>query len=198
MKKIIAILMAALLMLSLVACGTNPQDTDATQDTGATESASTIESALEILNTVWASYADEEKFFAAGGDMTEENMNPEGPGVYGVEDAEAIDASLAFPAASISKIDSAASLMHMMNQNNFTCGVYHLVNKDDASALADEIKANISSRQWLCGSPEKYVIATVEDYVIAYFGSNDLMGTFTAKLTAAYPDTQIIVEETIA
>ena len=118
MKRIIAVLMAAMLMLSLVACGGG---TDTT-----TAPASTIASPLEILNTVWATYADEEKFPAAGGDMTEENMNMEGPGVYGLADTEALDATLGFPAASVAKIDSAASLMHMMNANTFTCGAYHL------------------------------------------------------------------------
>ena len=68
MKRIIAVIMAAMLMLSLAACGTNNGGN--TQDTqGTTAPASTIASALEILETVWASYPEESKFPVGGGDM---------------------------------------------------------------------------------------------------------------------------------
>lgn len=189
MKRIIAVLMAAMLMLSLVACGGG---TDTT-----TAPASTIASPLEILNTVWATYADEEKFPAAGGDMTEENMNMEGPGVYGLADTEALDATLGFPAASVAKIDSAASLMHMMNANTFTCGAYHLVNAADKDAVVEELKTNISGRQWMCGFPDKLVIVAVEDYLVSYFGNGEIVDNFTAKLTTSYTQAAVVCEESL-
>ncbi len=185
MKRIFAVLMAAMLMLSLVACGEN----------GGTES--TITSPVEILNTVWATYAEEEKFPAAGGDMTEENMNMEGPGVYGIEDTEGLDATLGFPAASVSKIDSAASLMHMMNANTFTCGAYHLVNADDKDAVVSELKDNIMNRQWMCGFPDKLVIVSVEDYLVSYFGNGEIVDNFTAKLTTSYTQATVVCEESL-
>ncbi|MBQ7999703.1 MAG: bacteriocin transport accessory protein [Ruminococcus sp.] len=189
MKRIFAVLMAAMLMLSLVACGGNTGTT--------TEPTSTIASPVEILNTVWATYAEDEKFPAAGGDMTEENMNMEGPGVYGLADTEALDATLGFPAASVSKIDSAASLMHMMNANTFTCGAYHLVNAADKDTVVSELKTNITGRQWMCGFPDKLVIVAVEDYLVSYFGNGEIVDNFTAKLTTSYTQATVVCEESL-
>lgn len=187
MKRILAVLMAAVLMLSLAACGTN----------GGGNTESTITSPLEILDTVWAAYPEAEKFAVAGGDMTEENMNMEGPGVYGLEDTEALDATLGFPAASVSKIDSAASVMHMMNANTFTCGAYHLVNADEKDALVSELKENIMNRQWMCGFPDKLIIISVEDYLVAYFGNGEIVDTFTTTLTTAYTQATVVCEESL-
>ena len=185
MKRILAVLMAAMLMLSLVACG------------GAGKTESTIASPLELLNTVWAAYPEDQKFAVAGGDMTEANMNMEGPGVYGIEDTEGLDATLGFPAASVAKIDSAASLMHMMNANTFTCGAYHLVNADDKDALVSELKENIMNRQWMCGFPDTLVIVSVEDYVVAYFGNAEIITNFTTTLTTAYAQATVVCEESL-
>lgn len=185
MKRILAVLMAAMLMLSLVACG------------GVGKTESTIASPLELLNTVWAAYPEDQKFAVAGGDMTEANMNMEGPGVYGIEDTEGLDASLGFPAASVAKIDGAASLMHMMNANTFTCGAYHLVKAEDKDALVSELKENIMNRQWMCGFPDKLVIVSVEDYVVAYFGNAEIIANFTTTLTTAYTQATVVCEESL-
>lgn len=188
MKKIISILLVIMLVVSLAACGAN------TDDKGGE---STIASPVELLNTVWATYGEEEKFPAAGGDMTEANQNMEGPGVYGLEDAEGFTAITHFPAESMAKIDSAATLMHMMNANTITIAAYHVVEGTDMKALADEVKASIASTQWMCGFPEKLVIVTVEDYMVSYFGKADVVDTFTAKLTAAYTTAETVVDEAI-
>lgn len=198
MKKFIAILMAAMLMLSLVACGTNTGNTDTDGTDNTTEAAaSSIASPVELLNSVWASYPEDQKFAVAGGDMTEANMNMEGPGVYGIEDTEALDATLGFPAASVAKIDAAASVMHMMNANTFTCGAYHLVNAADASALAEELKTNIMARQWMCGFPDKLIIVAVEDYVVSYFGNGEIVDNFTTALTTSYSQAEVVCEEAL-
>ena len=65
MKKWIAMLLAVLTAVSLTACAAK---------SGGQETASDIPDALTILNTVWASYSEDEKFPAAGGDYSEENM----------------------------------------------------------------------------------------------------------------------------
>ena len=65
MKKLIAMFLAALTALSLTACAAK---------SGAQPDASEIPDALTILNTVWASYSEDEKFPAAGGDYSEANM----------------------------------------------------------------------------------------------------------------------------
>ncbi len=195
MKRIIAVIMAAMLMLACAACGTNNGNTDGTE--GTTTAVSAIASPLEILNTVWASYAEEEKFPVAGGDMTEANMNMEGPGVYGLEDAEGFTATTHFPAESMAKIDSAATLMHMMNANTFTAAAYHVVNASDVEALTTEVKDSILATQWMCGFPEKLVIVTIDGYMVSYFGNGEIVDNFTAKLTEAYANANVAVNEAI-
>ena len=45
---------------------------------------------------------------------------------------------------------------------------------------------------------DKLAIAVVGDYLVALFGAEDLVDTFTAKLSAAFPATQIVADEAIA
>lgn len=187
MKRLLALIMIFCITLSMTACAEKEPDAK-----------NSPESALSLFNTVWDSYGEDEKFPAAGGDFSEENSNMEGPGIYGIEDAAALDSALGFPAAAIDKIDSAASLMHMMNGNNFTCGIYHVT---DAAAMADVTSAlenNIQSRQWMCGFPEKLLIMTVGEYVVGAFGSEELLDTFLSKLTSAYPNAETVCYDPIS
>lgn len=195
MKKIIALIMVTVLMLTFAACGGNT-DNQGNADEQTTEApAVEIASPVELLNTVWASYADDEKFPVGGGD--EANMNMEGPGVFGLENGgEGFVNITHFPAESVAKIDSAATLMHMMNANTFTAGAYHVVDADMA-ALATEVKDSVMATRWMCGFPEKLVIVTVGEYMVSYFGNADLVSTFTAKLQAAYATAEILVDEPI-
>ena len=125
-------------------------------------------------------------------------MKEDKPGKFDVSDAEALDFELGFPKANASEIDDAASLMHMLNQNNFSCGVYHVKNSGDTAALAGKIRDNILNRQWLCGFPEKLVILTVGDYIVSVFGAAELTDTFTAKLSAGYSSAKQLFNVPIA
>lgn len=192
MKKIAAILLVTILTISLGACG-NKGESEGAKDGQEVN----IKDSLELLNTVWNSYTEEEKFPAAGGDMTEENMTMDGPGRFGIEDGTMLDSTLGFPADALSQIDDAASLVHMMNANTFTCGVFHVKDSDSISSLADAVKENIMNRQWMCGFPEKLVIITVGDYVISFFGDGGITDTFKEKVSAAYEGAKIVCEEPI-
>lgn len=200
MKKIAAILLATILTFSLAACGGNNGNSGGSESgngSGETEEP-VAENALELLNTVWSSYVEDEKFPASGGDSSEENMSMEGPGKFSIEDAAMLDSTLGFPQASVGEIDDAASLMHMMNANNFTCGAFHVKDAGTMEDLTTAIKDNIMQRQWLCGFPEKLVIMTVGDYVLSFFGSGDIVDTFQGKVSAAYEGTQVVCDEPIA
>ena len=97
----------------------------------------------------------------------------------------------------IANVDEAASLVHGMMLNNFTCGVFRV--SGDAAAFADAMYGKISTNPWMCGMPEKMIIAIVEtEYVIACFGINDAMDPFEAKFQEAYPAAQIAYNEAIA
>lgn len=185
MKKILALIMATIFIFTLSACGSK-------------EPVSDIKDSLELLTTVWNSYKEEDKFYVYGGDFSEANNVMDAPGVFSIEDAEVLDSTLAFPAASVSKIDGAASLVHMMNGNTFTAGAYHVADYNNTESLVTEIKDNIDNRQWMCGFPEKLVILTVDDlYVVAVFGSADIIDTFVSYVTAAYPQTVTAVNQSI-
>lgn len=190
MKKIIALVIMAAMLLSLAGCAQQPAEEEKTESVE-------IASALELLNNTWAGYADDEKFAAAGGDSSEENMTSDAPGKFSTEDAELLDSMLGLPAAAAEKIDDAASLMHMMNANTFTCGAYHVTSSDDVSAVVDEIAGNISKRQWMCGFPEELMIITVGDYVVSVFGAKELLDVFQAKLTEAYSMAETAYREPI-
>ena len=204
MKKFLAILLTVTLSFALTACGnsdnknndSNNNDSSNVNQSDADQAS--VKDALELLNTVWNSYGDDEKFPAAGGDMSEENMTMDAPGKFSIEDTEALDTTLGFPSASIDKIDGAASLVHMMNANTFTCGVFHAKSSADVSDLTTALKDNISQRQWMCGFPDKLVIVTIDDYVISFFGENEIVDTFKTKLSTAYPSAETICDEPIA
>ena len=194
MKKILALLLAAVMVLSLAACTDKGSEGGATSPSGA--QTNQPKSALEILEKVWSKYSADEKFPATGG--SEKHMKEDKPGKFDVSDAEALDFELGFPKAQASEIDDAASLMHMLNQNNFSCGVYDVKGSGNAEALAGKIKENILARQWLCGFPEKLVILTVGDYIVSVFGAGELINTFVSKLNAEYGSSKQLFDVPIA
>lgn len=194
MKKILAFVLAAVMVLSLAACTGKGSEGGATSPSG--DQTNQPKSALEILEKVWSKYSTDEKFPATGG--SEKHMKEDKPGKFDVSDAEALDFDLGFPKAQASEIDDAASLMHMLNQNNFSCGVYHVKDSGNAEALAGKIKENILARQWLCGFPEKLVILTVGDYIVSVFGAGELTDTFVAKLSAEYSSAKQLFDVPIA
>ncbi|MGN0442985.1 MAG: hypothetical protein ACI4F5_00015 [Acutalibacteraceae bacterium] len=197
MKKIVTLLLAAVMLLALAACGNGGNET--TANGGDTTASPAVESKdpLAVLQTVWASYGDDEKFAVAGGDMSEENSKMDEPGVFSLENKEELDATLGLSAEAAEKVDSAASLVHMMNANTFTCGAFKVKNAEDVASLAGLLKDNILKRQWMCGFPDKLVVASVDDVVLAFFGKNDNIDTFKAKLTEAYASAEVISESPI-
>ena len=197
MKKIVTLLLAAVMLLALAACGNGGKET--TANGGDTTASPAVESKdpLAVLQTVWASYGDDEKFAVAGGDMSEENSKMDEPGVFSLENKEELDATLGLSAEAAEKVDSAASLVHMMNANTFTCGALRVKNGDDAAKLAEDLRDAIQNKQWMCGFPDKLVIATLGNYVVSVYGDEKLVNTFRDKLQAAYSDAAIAYDEMI-
>ena len=208
MKKLIALLLALTVVLGLAACGakapaeTTPSTeatTEAIEGTEGTESEVVIpegHEATKVMAAIWNNVDESKKFFAMGGDMSA--MVDNAPGNYSLTD-EGISTVLYVPADQMEKIDQASSLMHGMMANHFTGGVFHVVSADDAAAFADAMKASIGSAQWICGQPEKLLIAVIEgEYVLAAFGLNDNIAAFEAALTTTYAEAEIKYSEAIA
>ena len=194
MKKIISIVLAAVMVLSFAACAKQNGESGTTSSSDAPKGQA--QSALEILEKVWSKYSTDEKFPATGG--SEKQMKEDMPGKFDISDAEALDFELGFPKACASEIDDAASLMHMLNQNNFSCGVYKVKDSGNVEALAGKIKENVLERRWLCGFPEKLVILTVGDYIVSVFGAGELTDTFVAKLSFEYGSAKQLFDVPIA
>ena len=199
MKRFFLFCLTGLMMVSILACGnqTNNQTNLTSESTDQTPASNNIPDAVSLLTTVGNSYQEDEKFSVIGGDFSEENQNMNGPGKYSLEDGAALDSALGFPANSITKIDDAASLVHMMNANTFTCGAFHVANSNDLTSITTSIKENILNRQWMCGFPDKLVIVSVDDYIVSMFGDTQLIDTFKQKLTTAYSSVEVICEEPI-
>ena len=189
MKKFLAMLLAVLTVCSFAACAAKPAEND-TADVEITD-------ALTLLNTVWASYTDDEKFPAAGGDYDEANMTDGKPGTVGLENASDVEYLLSIPASVVAMADDGASLFHMMNGNTFTCGALRLTDAGKLDEAAKQIRDYIMAKQWMCGFPDKLIVVSVDNYLISCFGAEDLVNTFRDKLQAAYSGAVVITDEPI-
>lgn len=214
MKKLIALLLALTFVLGLAACGNDTaNDTTPATTTEPAETTENIEDvtegteefveetfappatngATDVINAIWNAVPDDNKFFAMGGDFN--NIADNAAGVYGLEDQEAITATLLIPAEQIANVDEAASLMHAMLANNFTCGAFHVTG--DKAAFVEAMHEAVTNNQWMCGMPEKLIIAEIGEYVLVCFGINDAIAPFEAALATAHADAVIKYNEAI-
>ncbi len=205
MKKLIALLLVLTMAIGLVACGnTNETPETTTEATGVEPDEGDIDISLEdetpaasngasdLINAIWNAIPEDKKFFAMGGDMN--NTANNAAGVYSLED-EGLTSTLLIPANQIANVDEAASLVHAMNLNNFTCGAFHVTG--DKAAFAEAMHTAITSNRWICGMPEKMIIAVIGDYVLACFGINDAIAPFEAALGTVYADADVKYNEAI-
>lgn len=199
MKKIVSVMMALAMLLSLTACGGN-----AAQETVGVE---TPASALEVLENTWAKFPEEEKFAIYGGSMETHNakmledefyLPASQPETYDMAYAEGLSYSLYIPAESVASVEEAATMTHMMNANTFSAGVIRLSADADVKALGDTMKDVLMNNMWICGTPEQLLIAVFGgNYMLISFGVNDAMNPFVTHFTEAYPAAQILYNEPI-
>lgn len=191
MKKLTAILLAAAVVLVLFAAcgGGNNEDTGASSYTDATA----------VLNAVWAAYADEpddNKFPIGGGDSA--NLTMDAPGKFDIAATEELDVTLALPASQTANIEDAASMMHMMNANNFTGAAYLLKEGTDVAAFAKDFQDGLNGRHWMCGFPEKFVVIQTGNFVVTAFGNGQIIELFKTKATGALENATVVLEGAIA
>ena len=172
-----------------------PTETPKPETPAEDKPAAAVDDALTILNAIWNTYSDEEKFPAAGGDS--EHAVDGAPGSFDASNADSLSYQLTFPADDASLIDSAASLVHMMNLNTFTCGAFHVADANNVARLADDLRTTIQAKHWMCGFPDKLVIVTVGQSVFSVYGNEELVNTFRDKLLASYPTAAAVYDEAI-
>ena len=172
-----------------------PAETPEPETPAEDKPAAAVDDALTILNAIWNTYSDEEKFPAAGGDS--EHAVDGAPGSFDVSNADSLSYLLTFPADDASLIDSAASLVHMMNLNTFTCGAFHVADANNVARLADDLRTTIQAKRWMCGFPDKLVIVTVGQSVFSVYGNEELVNTFRDKLLTSYSAATAVYDEAI-
>ena len=172
-----------------------PTETPKPETPAEDKPAAAVDDALTILNAIWNTYSDEEKFPAAGGDS--EHAVDGAPGSFDASNADSLSYLLTFPADDASLIDSAASLVHMMNLNTFTCGAFHVADANNVARLADDLRTTIQAKHWMCGFPDKLVIVTVGQSVLSVYGNEELVNTFRDKLLASYSAATAVYDEAI-
>ena len=184
MKKIIAMILAAVCIFAFAGCDSSNSDTPA-----ADSQAATYADATEVLTKVWDTYADDEKFASWGGNA--ENMVDGAPGTFDLAMTDELTANLVLSADLAATIDDAATLMHGMNLNTFTAAAVHT--SEDATAFADAYAEGLAANQWMCGIPENYVIIDAGNgYVVTAFGAADLMATFEEKALGALSGSTVV------
>ena len=217
MKRLIALALALLMLtMSFVAC--EKTETETTTEAENQTEASVVEtteeavvlpyaSAIELLNIIFNGYnataTEDTMLYVAGGNNNNfDTVSFDGPATFVPVADEDYDSNLGYPVADVAKIDDAASMFNMMNANTFNCYAVHFTNSGDVDAMAEAIKTNILARQWICGSPEKLVIAKVPgDYLIVVWGVVEFGGVvdpFAASFATSVEGSSIIVEQAIA
>lgn len=216
MKKFISYLLVLTLILgaiSLVACNNdtqkpddgkedpkddgnkdNPKDPDDGKedpkdpDDGKDDPAPTpvAANALEILDKIWASYTDDEKFFACGGLPGDDSLVENKPGECPTSAANLFYNNLSVKEEDVASVKTAASLLHGMNSNTFTGFVLEAKDGVSVTDLAAKVDDSINNRHFMCGFPEKRVILTVGNFLIAAYGDGELVNDFLAKAQTAY------------
>ncbi len=217
-KRVLMILGTLMLATTLVACSgesdrtsdevttqdavTTPADDgaaggDATDDNAAKDETAAMDS-VSILSDVWETYGEDDKFYGMGGDMN--NMVENAPGSFSLDDKEALAATLLVQGDAVGMIDEAASLVHGMNLNVFTGAAFHVTDPANIQPFAEAMKTNILNNQWMCGSPDQYVIYSVGDeYVVMAFGAIDVLPVFKEKFTTVHGDkAEVLVEGNVA
>ena len=172
-----------------------PTETPKPETPAEDKPAAAVDDALTILNANWNTYSEEEKFPAAGG--ASEHAVDGAPGSFDASNADSLSYQLTFPADDASLIDSAASLVHMMNLNTFTCGAFHVADANNVARLADDLRTTIQAKRWMCGFPDKLVIVTVGQSVLSVYGNEELVNTFRDKLLTSYSAATAVYDEAI-
>ena len=209
MKKIIAILLALAMALSLAACGKTDDNSDASPDGTVAETLpvctdtepveveeavdeNPLTGAVDAIARVWNAYAEEDKFMTFGGDYNEENQVENAPGVHNIateDDAAGLDNAVGFPAGMIDKISEAAAMRHMLNVNTFTCGAYAVNSADDVDAVCQGIRDSLMNRAYMCGWPAVlFVMKLPNNFVMNVFGARDLVEKFVDTAKEVYGD----------
>lgn len=212
--KYIALILALVMMLTVTGCaGNGTPDTSAsssTPETSGTQSTAPSSSSTEpadntagtadteaaaILRKIWDAVDEKDRFAAYGG--TVEHSVENAPGDLDMTNTEELTAKYMIPEDQLPYLQQGASLVHMMNSNIFTGCAFKLAQGADGKTVAKAIRDHLQKVNWICGQPDRLMIALVQDHLLMAFGKQMLMQGIQSKLTEVYPDAQMLYNEAV-
>lgn len=198
MKKFTAMALAALLCIGALAGCFNAGNDTPTDPTGNNQTpggdSTGTETSLQILQKIWEKYDESEKFASFGGNAASPVDNA--PGAFDMTNQEELASMLVIDDTQAGKIQDAASLVHMMNANVFTCAAFTLAQGQDVEAFASAQKTALVNNRWICGQPSGYLLVKVDQsHVVMAFGDTAALELFRTNLASAYPNAQILFDE---
>lgn len=223
MKKIIALVLTMLMLVALVACGnetpdettpevttpevTTPEVTtpDAEPAKGADEMFNaTVDKFFDVLAPIFEMPAEDIKYMFVGGYFSEtEGTNTQGVAGKTPLDVEA--AATTFKTVSLitddsfAKLEDAAVFHHMMNMNTLAVSSMRVANASDVESVANSLKDSVGGNEvWTCGFPERYVVITVDTYVISAYGNADMVNAIKTAVTETYTNAVVVADEAFA
>ncbi len=181
MKRLMALLLAALCLTGCQNRGTALPDSGPAQEP------------LAVLTAIWEAYSQEDWFSVWGGEMAEPVSGA--PGALDAQDTQTLMQQYLVPQNKLSQVRQGASLVHAMNGNLFTAAALRLSGSADsfASAWARVIRENT----WICGQPERLLMVYAGGCLIAAYGAGELMESFAQALKSAFPQAEVLCDETI-
>ena len=199
MNKIFAFILAACLLFAFAGCEgekqADPTQPPIPQETpGQGQENVTDNPALKVLQNVWEQFRGTKDDYV-GGSGAEHQIAA--PWQVPLSDKDFLQGALFLAEAQLPKIKAAASLMHGLNTNNLTVGAVALEAGTDYEAFAKEVKERILQNQWVCGRPGGLRIVKVENCLLILYGTGTYSGSFVDALNTAYPDAEILCQETI-
>ena len=211
MKKILAIVLAALMLVAFVGCGNTTDETNAPEtnapDANETEApvvnTPVAENGLEIVNNIINSFTDAEKeeiyLSVAGG--YGDNMSWEAPGSHPINDEDSRLSAMSFFNINeeiLNIIDGEIGMaMNPMRIQNLMVGCFRVVDTADVNESAELVKTTVLSTQWTCGFPEKYVLIIIDDYILTMYGASIQLDAIVAKTQTIYESAVVFANELI-
>ena len=215
MKKLICLLLALAMTLSLAACGSkaddkmpeedNPaqaetpiddkQDEPAADDTDKDEKSGTVviepdankdEKSDEAQKPAEPTKSDSKKDETPASKPSEPTKPAETPSETPAETPTAQDTG------ALSLLTSVWSTYSEDDKFPAAGG-----DASNVSTVAADIRSAVQGKQWMCGFPEKLVILTSGQYVVSVYGNESLVNTFRDKFVAAHSGASTVYDEAI-
>lgn len=171
-------------------------DTDTDEGTDSSADLSASNDTVVLLENIWASLPEDQQFPSAGGDYNHSVMG--GPGYVDNEDSNYLCNTLLFPADYTDAVVEAASVGHMMNQNNFTSGLITLAEGTDTAAITAAFEEIVETNHWLCGIPEEYMLLDLgENQIFIAYGFSDNIANIKTHLNSHFDQVTVLTEGSI-